>query len=546
MSSGEQTSAAMAPIAIRVRDLRKSFVPSVPVLDGVHLDIPHSEVTALVGANGSGKSTLVKILSGYYAADAGSHIEVVGQPVAGQITPELMRRGGVRFVHQDLALATGLTVMDNVSLGGFYTSRVGRIRWRRQREQLRDQLARWHILARPDDLLSGLPRATLAKLAVLRAVQLIGDERLSALILDEPTAALAKDDAGEVLTWIRLLAAREKVGVLFISHRLDEILNASDTVAVLRNGKIAAHESSADLTHDDLVSHIVGAPIQNFYPSRPADEGRVTTLAVRGLTGGTVRDASFALHRGEITGVTGLPGSGYDEIPYLLMDPQRKATGQCELSGVRLDLRHDSISERVRRGMALIPADRKRAAVVPDLSMRENMTLPRLGSFYRRGLLSRRAESRDTQALASTFHVTPPDPDMPVSRLSGGNQQKVVLAKWFSTEPDVLIVHEPTEAVDVGAKAEIFALIARAAQQGTAVLVASVEYEDLAHLCDKVLIIGRGQLSATLDGPALTAEQITAAAFVASVTGAASEQPGSPPSLPHPNVSGQPARASQD
>lgn len=511
-----QEAPIVAEPAIRLRSVNKSFIEGIAVLDGVSLDVPHGEVTALVGANGSGKSTLVKVLSGYHDVDAGSQIVISGVDVTDQISPELMRQKGVRFVHQDSALAGGMSVLDNMSVGNYRTGFLNRILWRQERESVRNLLARWRIDAYTDANVESLPLPTVAKLAVLRALRTSADEKLNAVVLDEPTAALGQDDANEVMTWVRELAVQENVGILFISHRLEEILKVADHVAVLRNGKIVAHEPSRELSHDRLVEHIVGGAIEKFYPDRTDTATDRVAMSVRNLAGGQVHDVSFSLAEGEVLGVTGIPGSGFEEVPYLLMDPTCRASGECEVGNRPLDLRRTTIRERIERGMVLIPADRKRTALATEMTIRENMSLPRLRSFIRRGLLSRRAENSDATRLVNTYQVRPPRPQTSVSRLSGGNQQKVVIAKWFSTAPAVLLVHEPTQAVDVGTKSEIFRLIADFAAAGTSAVIASVEYEDLAHLCDRVLVMGHGRVSAELVGDALTPERITAASFFAS------------------------------
>jgi ribose transport system ATP-binding protein len=500
--------------AIRFRGVSKSYVEGIQVLSGVDLDIPYGAVTALVGANGSGKSTLVKILSGYHAPDSESSIWIDGVSVHGSVTPEVARSAGLRFVHQDAALVSGVSVLENMLVGAYRRAVGGRVRWADERWSVEQLLARWHIedvdvLADPREL----SPATASKLAVLRALRTTGDERITGLVLDEPTAALDHDDSQELLAWVRTLAVRKKVGVLLIGHRIQEILRTADRVAVLRSGRIVLEAPAASLTEESLVREIVGAEIGSFYPDRANIVEQERVLSVAGLMGGRVKGVTFDLHRGEVLGVTGLIGSGFEDIPYLLMDPAAGAIGEIELQGVAVDPDHTSIAERLRQGLALVPAERKRRALAVDLSLRENVVLPRLWSFLRRGRLDRRAEALDTSDLLRRFGVTPPDSGLAASNLSGGNQQKVVLAKWMSVAPAVLIIHEPTMGVDVGAKAEIFRLIAESAQAGLSTLIVSVEYEDLARICDRVLVVSGGLIVAELQGETLAVETITAAAL---------------------------------
>ncbi|SDG68292.1 monosaccharide ABC transporter ATP-binding protein, CUT2 family [Microbacterium pygmaeum] len=500
--------------AIRLRDLRKTYVEGVPVLEGVDLDVPHGQVTALVGANGSGKSTLVKILSGYHAPDRGSRIWIDGAEIEGQIAPAAARDAGLRFVHQDARLVSGVSVLDNMLVGAYHTGISGRVHWRSERRSVQALLDRWRIEVALDADPSNLPLATVSKLAVLRALRTEGDEKISALILDEPTAALGNDDSHNLLTWVRELAARERVGVLFIGHRLPEILSLADRVAVLRAGRIVAEEAAGELDEARLVHHVVGTEIAQFYPDREERRSVEPVLTVTGLGGAKVHDVDLHVGKGEVVGITGLAGSGFEDIPYLVVDPSARARGEVTIDGHKINLRRTTIARRGELGLVLVPADRKNKALAVDLTLRENLVLPRLRSFLRRGGLSRAAEHTDSIQVLKRFGVRPPDSRLAASSLSGGNQQKVVLAKWMSTRPQVLIIHEPTQGVDVGAKSEIFALLAESASQGLSTVLVSVEYEDLAHLCDRVYVVGEGRIVAELSGAQLTTEAITATALM--------------------------------
>lgn len=506
-------SASLAPVnAIDVRSLRKSYVEGVQVLDGVDLSVPRGRITALVGANGSGKSTLVRVLSGYQPADAGSSIIVDGVDLGAAVTAETIRTAGIRFVHQDSGLVAGLSVLDNMLVGRYRGSAARRIRWREERASVRSLLDAWSVDADLDADVGSLALATVSKLAILRALRPDDGEPLTAVILDEPTAALGRDDARELLTWMRRLAVDQGVGVLFITHRLEEIFAVADRIAVLRAGRIVTEGQTADFSHDALVEQIIGAKVDRFYPEREGAAHREALLDVGDLNGGDVRGVSFVLHAGEVLGVTGLPESGFDDLPYLLADSQRGAVGHLRLSGSEIPMR-SGVGYRIQRGLALVPGDRKRKALAVELTIRENLTLPRVATYIRSGFMQRHRERRESDRLIRRFGVKTPSGDVAASQLSGGNQQKVVLAKWLSTSPRVLLVHEPTHGVDVGAKAEIFDLVAAAAAEGKGILIASVEYEDLAHLCDRVLVFSGGRVCAELAGPGLTTETLTAAVF---------------------------------
>ncbi|WP_436698789.1 sugar ABC transporter ATP-binding protein [Nocardioides sp. BYT-33-1] len=497
---------------IELRDVRKSYVPGVPVLQGVDLDVRAGEVTALVGANGSGKSTLVKILSGYHEPDRGSRIHFGDQDLEGHIHPARARAAGVRFVHQESRMVTGLSVLENLLVDRLAAGSLARLDWPAERRRAQAFLDDHGIGVDVRDDAGTLSLADAAKIAIARAAGPESDGGLRALILDEPTAALGRDDAAEMLDWVRALARSRAVGVLLIGHRLEEILATADRVAVLRNGRIVADTPVAELDHDRLVEQIVGRAIDAYYPQRDGRTG-APVLDVADLSGGAVRGISFSVAAGEVLGITGLPGSGFEDVPYLLMDPRSGAQGELTVDGRRIRVASTPVRTRVRAGLALVPADRKRRALATSVSVTGNVGLPHLRRFRRWAGLSARAEHRLADGVVRDYAVSPADAGALAGNLSGGNQQKVVIGKWMSTRPRVLVVHEPTQAVDVGAKAEIFALLAAAAAGGMAAVVVSVEYDDLAHLCDRVLVVGAGRVVAELAGDALTPASLATTAY---------------------------------
>ncbi len=499
-------------VVIELQDVRKSYVPGVPVLQGVDLQVRAGEVTALMGANGSGKSTLVKILSGYHEPDVGSRIAFGDLATTGRIHPDAARGAGVRFVHQDSGLVPGLSVLENLLAGQLGGSLLSRIRWADRRDEMQQFLDLHDIGVDVRCDAGSVGLAAAAKIAIARAIG-VDVAPLKALILDEPTAALGRDDAAEMLGWVRELAKSRGVGVLLIGHRLEEILSVSDSIAVLRNGRVVSHDLVSELTHDRLVEQIVGRELDSFYPERGKPNRTDVLLEVDDLRGRGVTGVSFSVNAGEVLGVTGLPGSGFEDVPYLLMDPSTGATGRIRVGNNALDASSTSIRVRVRQGMVLVPADRKRRALATSEPVATNVGLPHLHRFRRHGGLSAAAERRHAASVVRDFGVMPSDASATAGKLSGGNQQKAVIGKWMSTQPKVLVVHEPTQAVDVGAKADIFRLLAESATSGMAAVVVSVEYEDLAHICDRVLVIGGGRVVAELSGSDLTPETVTAAAF---------------------------------
>lgn len=500
------------PPALRVLNMTKSFVEGQRVLDGVNFQIDQGTIHALVGANGSGKSTLVKILAGYHSPEPGCELHVGGAKLPVPTHPADLRRAGIRFVHQENRFVPAMSVLDNMCLGAYETGPTGRINWKREAQSLAEVLEELGIRVQLHAPMSSLPMATVAQLAVVRALRSYGSERLKLLVLDEPTTALGREDADLVTGWLRSVTRGSEVGALFISHRVSEVLAVADRVSVLRQGHVVLSEDPSRLTEDVLVEAIAGRRIQEYYPAKPRREVE-TELEVRDLSGGHVRGASFALHRGEILGITGLPGSGFEQVPYLLMDPKQLARGYCAIGGTPVTLGRTSIRDRIRMGMALLPADRAVNGLATDMSLRENVTLPRLRAFFRAGMMRLRQEERDSLGVVQRFGMQTSGIDTALSRLSGGNQQKVLLAKWIMTMPRVLLLHEPTQAVDVGARSDIFKELVAYTRGGSAILIASVEYEDLAHLCHRVLVFGSGEVRVQLSGTDLTAGNITAAAY---------------------------------
>ncbi|MBO9524156.1 MAG: sugar ABC transporter ATP-binding protein [Nocardioidaceae bacterium] len=507
---------------ITLRDVRKSYVAGVPVLQGVDLDVRAGEVTALVGANGSGKSTLVKILSGYHEPDPGSEVRFGERSMEGRIHPGQARAAGVRFVHQDTRMVAGMSVLENLLAERLATGSLRRLDWPAERRRAQAFLDEHGIGVDVRADAGSLSLADAAKISIARAAGPESDPSLRALILDEPTAALGREDAGSMLGWVRDLARGRNVGVLLIGHRLEEILATADRVAVLRSGRIVADTPVTELDHDRLVEQIVGRAIESYYPDR-AEEGSAAdaapVLVVESLRGGAVRDLSFTVAAGEILGVTGLPGSGFEDVPYLLMDPRLGARGALTVAGRPISPGATPVRARVQAGLALVPADRKRRALATTVSVRANVAIPHLRRFRSWGRLSARAEQRLASGVVRDYAVSPANPDVTAGNLSGGNQQKVVIGKWMSTRPRVLVVHEPTQAVDIGAKAEIFRLLAYAAADGMAAVVVSVEYEDLAHLCDRVLVVGDGRVVAELAGDELDPESLATAAYRSGASG---------------------------
>ena len=514
---GATISPERAPI-LTVRGLSKSFGGTRALVD-VSLDVLPGEVHGLLGENGSGKSTLIKILAGYHAPDTGE-IRIRSTPVKLPLAPGQFRRLGMDFVHQDLGLIPSLTVLENLRVGDLAGRGRLYISWKRERLMARRTFQRYGLDLDPRARVAELSAVERALLAIVRAVE--GMRRSSAqahteqglLFLDEPTAFLPRDQVDRLFALVRQIA-RSNAGVVFVSHDLDEVMAITDRVTVLRNGRRVGSVRTAQTSHGELVHLIVGRELQGVeeLPREPRRERPL--VCVRELCGGQLQRTSFEVHEHEVLGLTGLVGAGYEEIPYLLFGARTATAGELEVDGRSLRLDSLTPSRAIAAGIGLIPADRQRDGSVGSLSTTDNLTLPVLRNYFRRLALSWSLMRRDAHRLMSAFDVRPPDPALPYAALSGGNQQKVVLAKWLQTRPRLLLLHEPTQGVDVGARQRITRLVREAAAAGTAVVCASADHEQVAALCDRVLIFTRGRLAGELAGDEVTKERITARCLMA-------------------------------
>jgi ribose transport system ATP-binding protein len=481
------------------------------VLRSLDLDVLPGEVHGFVGQNGSGKSTFIKILAGFHEADPGSRIWFRGREVPLPITPEQPRSLGISFVHQDLGLAEPMSVLDNLRVGRYEPGFAGRINWSRERRLVREALDSFGLDVDPDALVSSLSDVEAAMVAIIRALEELREVETGLLVLDEPTAYLPRDGVNRLFDGVRRAAA-SGVGILFVSHRLEEVHALTDRVTVLRDGEQVVTAPTGTLTEESLIEHILGRRLNDLYPSGETTTGAVRFEA-RGIQGKKVDDLSISVGAGEIVGLTGLLGMGFEDVPYLLFGALPATAGEVTVDDVTAGVMELTPRRAIEIGIALLPANRQRLGGVAAATITENATLATVGGHFAGGRLRLRREERAVAQMLDDYEVTPPEPKRLFGTLSGGNQQKVLVAKWFWTQPTVLLLHEPTQGVDVGARRQIFDRIHGAAQEGKAVVVASSEYEDLANLCDRVYVFRHGRVVAELTGEALTEHQIVEVAF---------------------------------
>jgi ribose transport system ATP-binding protein len=496
---------------VALRRISKTF-GGVRALHEVDLTIRRGEVHGLLGENGSGKSTLVKVLSGFHVPDGGGELKINGRPVSLPLRPGQFRSLGMSFVHQDLGLVPSLSVLENLLVGDLASQRSWRLSWAQERRRAQETFESFGLTFDPRAKVSDLRPTDRALLAIVRAVGEIrantaddGSE-YGLLVLDEPTVFLPASDRDELFSIVREIAAT-RASILFVSHDLDEILEITDRVTVLRDGKLRGTIDTAQASVELLVEMIIGRRLQALSVERErTPAGRATSII--GLTGRFARDVSFTVPEGQIVGLTGLPGSGFEEIPYYVFGARPAAAGQLEVAGKLYDLHGMSPSRALEAGVALIPADRQRDGSIGSLSLGDNVTVGVLHNYRSRVGLNRGRMRSEARKLLEQFDVRPPDPRVQYQSLSGGNQQKAMLAKWLQTKPSLLLLHEPTQGVDVGARQQIYQLTRKAAADGTAVVWVSTDYEQLAAVCDRVVVFGRGRVASELTGDQVTKERI--------------------------------------
>ena len=479
----------MVETILEMQNVSKRF-PGVQALQNVNFDVHRGEIHALVGQNGAGKSTLLKILAGIYTADAGEI--VINGERATHWNPRKVLDHGVSFIYQELDLAPYMTVAQNIMLGREPTTIVGTVNWRALRSRA------WKALERTGDTtidvslpLYQLSVAHQQIVAISRAL----DQNPALLVLDEPTSRLS---VGEVDRLFTILDGMRKQGIaiIYVSHRLEEVYRIADRVTVLRDGQRIATTPAKDLPPETLVQQMIGSQVREMTPTEVVTDGQ-TCLSVEGLTSAQVHGVSFELERGEVLGIVGAVGAGKTEMLRLLFGVDRRTSGQVSIDGQVVDIR--SPTQAIAAGMALCPEDRKAQGLLLDSSVRNNITLAALHRFSLGGLfLQRQRESHHTEEIVASLHIAMPSINQPARFLSGGNQQKVVLAKWLSTESHIFLFDEPTVGVDVRGKVEIYTLLQELARQGSGVLFVTSDPEEAWSVCSRLLVMYAGRIVAEM------------------------------------------------
>ena len=476
--------------------------PGVVALDRVDFEVSAGEIVALVGENGAGKSTLMKILAGIHRADSGE-IRIAGTPAALH-SPSDAGRLGVGVIHQELEVIDTLDVAGNVFLGR-EPHRGGPLRVldrRRMDADTEQQLARIDVHVSPRTPLSRLSAAERQLVSIARALSM----NARVLVLDEPTSSLTSSDAARLFAVLRELRAAG-TAIAYISHRLKEIELLADRAVVLRDGRNAGTLPRGEITHDRLVELMVGRAVVSSTAARTGTAG-AAVLRVENLRTGRYPDASVSVtvHAGEILGIAGLTGSGRSELAEAICGVGVRLSGDVFIDERPVAI--GSSGEAIRHGICLVPEDRRRCGIVVGMNVRENVTLPALSSHARFGLVRRHAETAAVDRIVAELTVKAASIETPVATLSGGNQQKVVLGKWLALRPRVIIFDEPTQGVDVGAKAEIHRLIRRLADEGTAVMMISSDMDEIVAESDRVAVMHDGRVTGILSRADCSPESI--------------------------------------
>jgi rhamnose transport system ATP-binding protein len=491
---------AASPIVELLR-ISKSF-GSTPVLNKVDLSLYPSEVHALLGENGAGKSTLVKILCGVHLPDSGS-VRIDGQAVEFK-SPAQARQAGIAVIYQEPTLFPDLSIAENIYMGRQPSHRGGFIDYPAMNRGVTAMMAQLGVALRAEDPVLGLSIADQQIVEIAKALTFSA----KVVVMDEPTAALSSAEVERLFDVVKRLRT-QGVALLFISHRLEEVFSISQRITILRDGEFIASGPVSDFTPDDVIRKMVGRVMATLFPKEAAEIGE-PVLTVRGLRReGVFRDISFVVRRGEIVALAGLVGAGRTEIARAIFGIDRWDEGEIYVDGKRLE--NPDPAAAMLAGIALVPEDRQQQGLVMELSANRNATLTLLKQLHRFGLMLPKREKvvaqEWTERLQFRGHL-----DEPVRVLSGGNQQKVVLAKWLATQPKLLIVDEPTRGIDVGAKAEVHRTLSQLAKAGMGILMISSEMPEVLGMADRILVMHEGHLTAEFNRVDASEEKIMAAA----------------------------------
>lgn len=511
----------VAETTLHVQNLTKSF-GATRALKGVDLTILPGEIHGLLGQNGCGKSTLIKVLAGYHEPDkGGSALWINGKEVALPIPPGGFAQYGITFVHQDLGLIPELSVLDNWTVNKISLNNDAYIDWAKERKEAEKIFQEYGLKISTRAKVASLGPVERAMLAIVKAVvalrssEAVKTQKRGLLVLDEPTVFLPRTEVNQLFDLVRNIAA-QGLSVMFVSHDIDEVIELTDRFTVLRDGRNVGGGITKEYSKEEIIETILGKKLVKYQIQHSTENtGKFTgapEVRLEHVKGMIVKDLSMKIRKGEVVGVTGLVGSGFEEIPYLLCGANEYQRGTLTLGQTQRDLKYYQPQQAVEDGISLIPADRGGAGGVGALTVAENINMQMFPAF-RPWRLDHRKMAENAEQMVVKFDIRPADATLGFSQLSGGNQQKALLAKWLQGKTELLILHEPTQGVDVGSRQQIYQHISSAAAEGTAVLCSSSDYEELSQICDRVIILGHGEYVSELVGAQITKEAITTLCF---------------------------------
>lgn len=489
-------------ILLKISGIEKSF-PGVKALNNACLSVYSGRAMALMGENGAGKSTLMKVLTGIYSKDAGS-IEYLGQQISFN-GPKHSQEAGISIIHQELNLVGNLTIAENIFLGREFTTALGRIDWKKMYAEADKLLARLNVPHSSHSLCSELSIGEQQMVEIAKALSF----ESKVIIMDEPTDALTDTETEALFQVIRELKAEGR-GIVYISHRIKEIFEICDDVTVLRDGQFIGESAVKDLNEDRLIEMMVGRRLDEQYPHVDVPQGDIR-LDVKNLTGSGVYDVSFQLRAGEILGISGLMGAGRTELMKVLYGALPTESGEVRLNNQVIV--NQCPQDGLDNGIVYISEDRKGDGLILGMSVKENMSLTSLDHFSKNGQIRHKSEQLAVDDFILMFNIKTPSRDQQIGLLSGGNQQKVAIAKGLMTRPNVLILDEPTRGVDVGAKKEIYQLINKFKQDGLSIILVSSDMPEVLGMSDRILVMREGRISGEFSREEATQEKLLAAAI---------------------------------
>lgn len=490
---------------IKLENVSKTF-PGVKALDKLCLEVKKGEVHALVGENGAGKSTLIKILSGNIKPDPGAKIEIDGE-LCQSLTPISSIQKGIIAIYQDFSLFPNLSVAENISISNELEKEKRQISWKEMRQMAKKALDTLGVDIDTDVQLETLSTAKQQLVAIARA--LACEAKL--IIMDEPTSTLSKSEVETLFNIIRNLKSRG-ISVLFVSHKLEELFEVSSIFTVLRDGQYIGTYPREEIDNEKLINLMVGRKVEFLHQG--AEKIGETVLEVKNLSKyGCFKDISFVLRKGEILGITGLVGAGRTEVVQAICGIDKADSGEIAIDGKKI--RINTMADAVKNGIGYIPESRLTEGLILSKDVDDNITVTVLKKLRgRNGLVSLKRKKKTACEWISKLNIKPGYPDMEAQKLSGGNQQRVVIAKWLATDPKILIVDEPTNGIDVGAKSEIHNLLRELASKGMGIIMVSSELPEVLSISDTVLVMRRGRINAVFDGATATQETIMNAAIL--------------------------------